>query len=376
LKTTSGVKNAMRLIQLSLIAAIIWSLCWVAAGYGLREVQSAWMDDWRNRGWQIDNGDIEVSGFPSTVRLDHGETFLRNPTRQFSWHSAGLSIDSPVWWPADQTVTFSPKQQITVLGQTYEVTSENMTLTASLKPSLALPVNQIGLTAGPWRIAPITNDQGHATETRDIARTDVALKPMQLKPMQLADMQLADIQLGGDAIVLSLLQANGENPAAYRLAANVPGFAPPPSLRALAGAEAPKQFDRLTASATVIFDRPWDRNSVTRTYPQPRQIDLRMIDVAWGALSVNMAGTLSVDNKGIPTGQITVTATNWRDLLNIAQRAQLLTPPMFDTAERGLSMLANLSKDPGTLTVTFFFRDAMVAIGPVPLGPAPRLLIR
>jgi hypothetical protein len=96
----------------------------------------------------------------------------------------------------------------------------------------------------------------------------------------------------------------------------------------------------------------------------------------WGGIDVRAAGALTVAAGGVPTGRITVKITNWRDLLQVAGNAGLFPEPLMPTIERAFEVLAGLSGPPDTLDAPLSFANGIVSFGPIPLGPAPRLVIR
>jgi hypothetical protein len=83
-----------------------------------------------------------------------------------------------------------------------------------------------------------------------------------------------------------------------------------------------------------------------------------------------------VDSAGLATGEITVKARNWRDMVKIAVGAGLMAPEFEGTITSALEFLAGLSGDPETLDTPLKFDRGRVWFGPVPLGQAPRFVIR
>ncbi|MEM7319561.1 MAG: DUF2125 domain-containing protein, partial [Pseudomonadota bacterium] len=155
-------------------------------------------------------------------------------------------------------------------------------------------------------------------------------------------------------------------------------FAPGETLRAVMGSapSLPPEFEALELDVTVHFDRPWDRNALEERRPQPRVIDLSSAQVTWGALHLLAAGKLSLDPDGIPNGKIAIKAENWREMLAMAQAAGAVPQQAIDPAERVLGLLAGLGGNPNSLDVQLNFRDGLIALGPLPLGPAPRIFLR
>ena len=76
------------------------------------------------------------------------------------------------------------------------------------------------------------------------------------------------------------------------------------------------------------------------------------------------------------TGRITVKAKNWREILQIAVAAGWVPEGLAETLEDGLGLRAGLSGSPETLDAPLSFEKGRVSFGPIPLGTAPRLLLR
>ena len=66
----------------------------------------------------------------------------------------------------------------------------------------------------------------------------------------------------------------------------------------------------------------------------------------------------------------------WALLPTFAVAAGILPEALSGTVERALEVLAGLSGAKDTLDVPLTFADGSVSFGPVPLGPAPRLVLR
>jgi hypothetical protein len=128
--------------------------------------------------------------------------------------------------------------------------------------------------------------------------------------------------------------------------------------------------------ARLAFDAPWDRHAIEDRRPQITAIDLSRLAARWGAMELEAAGNLSVDSEGRPEGRITMRAVNWRDMLGVAASAGWIPQELLPTAERALGLLAGFSGNPDTIDAPLSFQNGFISLGPVPLGPAPRLVLR
>jgi len=138
----------------------------------------------------------------------------------------------------------------------------------------------------------------------------------------------------------------------------------------------PVSFDSLSLQLDIRFDRPWDLAAIEGARPQPREITLELAEAAWGPLLLRATGQASVDAAGLPTGEISFQARNWRDILSLAETAGFLPSQLRPQVEGALQILAGTSGNPDTIDVTLKLSNGMVMLGFLPLAPAPRLLLR
>ena len=89
-----------------------------------------------------------------------------------------------------------------------------------------------------------------------------------------------------------------------------------------------------------------------------------------------MAADLTVTSEGVPNGQVSIQAENWREAVAMGRDTDLLPPEVFDAVEQGLSLLAQMTGGPDSLDVRINLRDGFMAVGLIPIGPAPRLILR
>ncbi len=330
------------LIRLIIVLAVLWSGWWLLSAYGLRLSLSNWFDAQRELGWQADYSEMQTSGYPfrHTTRLDLPA--LADPRTGTAWRADWISFDSPAAWPGRQTLHFADTPQtLSYLDQTDTVIAQDMTAKLHLRPGIALQLEQMALTAGPWAVA----------------STDGSI-------------------LQAQSLVLDMQQT--EDPAVYDITFGADRFSPGENLRRLSQtAQAlPATFETLTLQMQVAFDRPWDRRALEESRPQPLEINLRLADAQWGALRLQAAGHVTVDGNGVPEGSVTIKAENWREMLAIAQATGSLPESAVEPTDRVLGLLAGLGGNPNALDVKLNLRDGFVALGPIPLGPAPRLILR
>lgn len=333
----------MRIVKWILGLVLLWSLFWAIAAFTLRTGITGWFDLRQAEGWQAEMSGIETGGYPWRHQTRLVDPLLADPQTGRAWSADSLLIDSPAIWPGRQTLRFAETPQyLSYFDDTEILTARNMAAKLDLEPGLALELKSMGLTSDAWSVA-----------TQD------------------------DMLAQGSALQLTMTQ-DEESPETYQIVLDIPEFAPGPRLRRLIGSAStlPDRFDALETQANIRFDRPWDRRALENRRPQPTRIELRRFDIIWGPLKISAAGRVDVDEQGLPEGIVNIRAENWRDMLRMAQSAGALPQAAVQSAERALGFLAGLGGRPETLDVQLNLSQGMIALGPLPLGPAPRLRLR
>ncbi len=332
----------LRLIRVVIVLTLVWCAYWYAAGYGLCSGVVGWFESQRLRGWQADYATISTSGFPLSHKTLLINPALADPSNGTAWQADWLELDSPAIWPGRQTLRFSEApQRLSYLDRHLTLQAEEMEALLHLEPGVALTLNQMSLTANRW-----TMSDGSG-------------------PV-----------LGAQDLTLAMVQTDQPDTYTYDIEAG--HFTLGDDLRRLLGSSTtlPQSFETLKLNTTIQFDKPWDRSALEERRPQPTQVDLALAEMHWGALRLFATGQLSIDELGVPTGEIALKAENWREMLTMAHNAGAIPTQAVNPAERVLSMLAGLGGNPQALDVQLNFRDGYVALGPIPLGPAPRLILR
>ena len=127
---------------------------------------------------------------------------------------------------------------------------------------------------------------------------------------------------------------------------------------------------------TVTFDRLWDRRALERSRPQPRVIDIKLAQFIWGEIELRGTGNLTVDEEGLASGTVTVKAENWPTILDMVGNAGYLPANMRPQAEQMLKGLAQMNGQTTGLDLTITLQAGRMSMGFLPLGRAPRIILR
>ncbi|MDB9945491.1 DUF2125 domain-containing protein [Ascidiaceihabitans sp.] len=331
------------LLWIILLVTVVWCAWWAILGFGMKTALDTWFEDRRTDGWQADYASLDLRGFPARVDADMTDIVLADTDGGVVINLPALQIGAPTYWPGDLTLVL-PSDPISFVTAEGRSSLEFAQGAADLKlhPGAALELEQIAALTGPWSLN--TNEQ---------------------------------TVLSADNLRLTMDQ-NQTTPTRYKIdaeAANLrPGDAPRAALRL--PDDWPLTFDTFTLDADIIFDKPWDISAVEAARPQPRQIKLKLAEAVWADLRLFFAADLEVDATGTPTGTLNIQAENWQVMLDLAERSGALSSSLRQQAESGLSTLARFSGDPNALDIQLNLRGGMMLIGFIPIGPAPKIVLR
>ena len=323
------------------IMVVAWTGYWFVTANLIERGAETWFDQRRDEGWQADYTGLNTRGFPYRFDTVLSDVALADPGTGVVWSAPELEIASLAYRPNHIIALFPETQTLASPFDTVTITSADMRASARLGGSRLELVEStaemadviMGSTAG-WELTLdrgllATRNAGPAENTYDIFFEATDLRP-------------------SDALRLGVDPQN-------RL---------------------PDTFETLKLDATVGFDAPWDRFAIERARPQPTDIILKDFTATWGQLELRAVGELTMDGEGTPAGRITVKATNWREMIAIGEALGTIPPNMVSMLTRGLELLASISGPSNTIDIPVSFDSGFMSVGPIPIGPAPKIRLR
>ena len=332
-----------RVVGLAVILALIWCGWWVWAARAAERAVEQWFADRRAEGWQAEFAGFEMSGFPLQFDAQVALPALADPETGVAVTTSGIGVSAPAWWPGDVTVTL-PQDPITLASPESRatLTMDQAGAVMRLHPGSALELEETRLASGPWSLSAPVGDVLSAADLHVAFQQDTADPPRYTISMRAAGLQ--------------------------------PGPVPRAALRV--PQSWPLTFDQFALNMQVVFDRVWDRRAVEVARPQPRRVQVDLAEAVWGDLRLRAAADLAVDAEGVADGTVSLQARNWQEMLTLAEAAGILPSAVRPQAESVLSALAQASGDPRSIDVDLTLRNGLMLLGFVPLGPAPRLVLR
>ena len=326
--------RALLIIVLAL--GTLWGGYWVVGSIGLQRTAEAWFAAQNERGVEAGYSDLAVQGFPNRFDLTVTDVHLADPVTGYGWDAPFAQVLSMTWKPWHLIAALPNRQTVTTPDQ--EIVVESSTLRGSLVmvPGVALALDAVIL------------------EGADLVATSGMGWTLKAARAQLATRQTASL------------------PNGHEVNLTLSGLVPDPAFLAAAG-DLPAQIETTQIDVSVGFTAPIDRFAAD-SKPQLTAMTVKQGLVRWGDLKISVTGDVVAGADGLAEGQIDIEMTNWRKILPVAVAMGLITAEVAPTVENMLGLLAEQSADPTVLSLPLKMTAGRMSIGPLPIGPAPRMI--
>ncbi len=329
----------LRLTVLLLLGALGWMTWWAFGQLAYEEGLATWIEDRRGDGWVAEVGDLKTVGFPNRFDTTLSDVRFADPATGVAWSAEMVQFLSLAYRPNQVIAVLPPTHRFSTPFETLTFAHDDARASLFLGASTNLPLERARLvTEG----LSVSSSLGQATS--------------------LSEGRFAFERLEGSA-------------TSYRLGTEILDLNPSQTARRVLdpGGLLPETVQSLRLDAELDFTQPWDRRAIEAARPQLTEIDLKDLSARWGNVTFRAVGAVTVDSAGLPEGEVTVRAVEWRKLLAMAHAVGWLTESMVGPMETALELMSG-STD--TLDATLEFSDGSIWLGPIPLGPAPVLTLR
>jgi hypothetical protein len=324
---------AMRgLIWLVVLASLAWGGYWVVGSRAVEQGAVDWFATQNNNGLIAENKSLAVRGFPNRFDLTVTEPLLLDPDTGYGWRAPFVQLFALSYQPWKVIAAFPPEQTISVPGQDIALTSAKLQASASLAPSSPLGVER----------SVLVGDDVSASSTLGWT---VSAETLRFATRAL-DAGGLDQEIGLEAL----------------------GVAPGPAIAA-ALPDLPPALSKIRVDAVVAFLPGQDGE----TSPRVSGFDVKEVLITWGDFALFGKGRIAANDLGIGEGRIELRLTNWKLILPLAVASGAISPEALPTWERALGLLAQQSGDGSDLVLPLTMQQGRMSLGPVPIGPAPRL---
>lgn len=129
----------------------------------------------------------------------------------------------------------------------------------------------------------------------------------------------------------------------------------------------PTVIDMINADIVATLSKPWNTISARNGTLRLTKLSLKDTQIEWAGVSLSGVGDIEVDENGLVTGVIKVTATPWQDLLEIST---------LNEAQRStLSAMLGALSEGDSLTMPVTFDKGNLLVGPLVLAQIPPLVL-
>ncbi len=324
------------------IIAAMWSGIWFMGAAATERVMGDWLEARAAEGWLVNYESLETGGYPNRFQTRMVDLQLADPETGWAWTAPEFRLIQASYQPQRIEAIWPNSQSLASPFERLDIASGEMAAVLHVRPGTDLELaesevvmSQVGVTS---------------TEGWQMALTDGVFR--------------ATREEEGDATYAVLFEANALTPPEpWQAVLNPAGVLP-------------DAVDLMRFEAVMGFDRPWDLSALERARPGITSIDLADLSANWGELSLRLAGQMEVDADGYPTGEVSVRAQNWREMVVMAVNAGVIPEEAQGGIEGVLGLVAGLSGRDSDIDAPLQFRDQRVFFGPFPIGEAPRLILR
>lgn len=322
------------LLWISVLLAALWSGYWFVGKSAVERGFEAFLEQAPTRGLEVSQAGYGVAGFPSRFDLTVTEPRVTDRRSQTVWEAPFVQVFSLSYQPWHVIAAFAPTQTIRTPAEDLTLVSSKLQASVVVTPGAALALDRSTVVGDAVQVTSSLGWQVAADQIRFATRADPSLANTH-------DIGVELVNLTPDP----------------RLATRLPDL--------------PAQISLARLDANVTLSGPIDRFAAA-TRPQVTAVSLRNAALTWGNLGVTAQGDL-VMVGGLPEGRIDIRVTGWRNLVTLATNLGMVTPDVAQTMLGVLTAYATSSGDPEVLQMPLVLAGGFMSLGPLPLGPIPRL---
>ena len=319
-----------RLTALVLLAAVLWSGWWLLGARATQAGFERWMAAQRLEG-RVAEAALAVRGYPFRFDTTFRDLAIGDPEGVL-WSAERFQTLMLSYAPNRAVLAFPGPQRVsTPFG---EVVAEGAEATASIRVGVSadLPLERIAL----------------------VAREVVATAP-------------------GGRVLAEELRAAAERQegADYHLGLFVAGLALPLP-RVAAAIPPPPVIEAIRLDATARLSAPPGRSAAAAP-PALEALEVAEARVEWGGMRrVVTGGPVRIGRDGAPYGRLSVRVEEWPRLVEAAVATGLLPERRAPLTIAAMTVIAG-DAEPGVIETELVMEGGRMRLGPIPLGPAPRL---
>lgn len=310
-----------RLTYLIVVLACVYAGYWFVGANRVTNGAETALAQMEAQGWTA-RADVATKGFPSRFDTTLNDLSLVGPAGNWGYSAPFVQTLALSYRPNNVILVLPNTQRIQSRADIGTLTAERLRASATVKPNLALAFDDL------------------TAEGADLTYASDAGWDMTLAALLIA----ARLQDGQDR--------------RYDVYTKLDQFALPGDAGTITNT---------ILEADVRLAAPLDRSTQDVLV---EQLVINTLRIDWSDVVLIGEGQLDMDAQGRPEGQILLQVENWQVLIPRLVDLGLFDPGFARTAQTMGTLLAQ-GKD--TMTLPLKYENGMGMLGPLPLGPAPRL---
>lgn len=320
-----------RLFAVIIVATLAYCGWWFYAAQDLRSDVEDWFAAQRAEGWTATYSDLSMRGFPSRTDLTITNPDITVPEGGFAWRAPFLQI---------LALSYKPGHVIVVWPDTQ---------------TLTWPNGEIAVSSDGLRASVVSEDQ-------KILRSNAEAPVLNIAGPEVS-VAVAD--------AIFALEKFATTESTYRVAVSAGRIAT--SLPDAASGIGPDALASLRADMDIEFDRPLRLDTRSDSPPRPTRVNLKRSAITYGEVTFRVSLAASIDRQGVLTGDMSISAENWRKGIDAARKNGDLPAEISDGLIDLLAMLSTFNGTRDSLDVTLGINGGTLLLGPVPVGRIPPL---
>jgi hypothetical protein len=319
--------------------ALLWSGYWYVGSSAKENVITNWISDRKSDGWTFQMADLSVRGFPNRFDTTLTDFTIATPDSRFSWAAPFFQVFALSYKPNHIIAAWSNTQSFVLEGRKFALTSDALKASALLVPNTRLTIDKL---------------------TAEADFLSASLEDTQL------------VELGKTLLATRLLDPDGTRHG-WSVEANSIEPNPTVLLKIDPKSEFPAVIDRVFWDTTLTFSTPLELLGSAGNAPKLVQIDVGHFEAVWRDLVVEASGNLTIQPSGYLSGTLQLKAAQWQHLVNFAQASGAINKDLSQSILRAMRFVALADGDEKTIEVPVNFTDGLTYVGPIPVGPAPKI---
>ena len=326
------------LVIIILAASLGWSAYWFVGKSIRQSALNDWFNEKSKNGWIVQNS-LSLRGFPNRFDAIIKDIKLSNPKSGLKWSADQFEILQLSYKPNHFIVLGPLEQKLQISGQELLIRSKKLRGSLVFDPKEEPELNRTTISS--------ENLQINFAEDSFVSTEKIILALRKTKSTE------NEYDIGLD---LKNLFSDKFNLEEYDPAGTMP-----------------IKFETVGLDISAKFGEPLTQRSFEHELKNISNIRINNTNLEWGSFKLKASGNLILDSDGHPNGKVTLRASNWEQVLNLALENGELDNNTKNTLRTLVSLFAAISGDKQELEIPLKFSNKKIFVGIIPISDSPKI---